>query len=86
MFVIGNTSCEVYDEVTKVFTLIQVPLKYTGVYENVKAISIGNKIVLLRGFESRILFLDTENDKWFEKVIDFLDKDYCSVFVKMPEM
>ena len=41
LFAVGNSEiCEIYDEVTKVFTLVQVPLKYIGFCENVQAISI----------------------------------------------
>ena len=86
LFVIGNSTCEIYDEVTKVFTLIQVPFIYTGIYKNVTAISLGNKIALLRGVESGILFLDAGTDKWCEKVFGFLDKNYFPVFLKMPQM
>ena len=85
LFVIGNSSCEIYDEVNKVFTLFQVPLKFTCMYESVTAVSIGNKIALLREFKSKIIFLDTENDKWCEKVFDFSHESVYPVFLKIPK-
>ena len=86
LFVIGSRNYENYDEVTNVFTLIKVPLNFTSFCSNVRAISIGNKIAFVRGFESRILFLDTGNDKWCEKVIDLSDPNYFSFFLKVPQM
>ena len=83
LFVVGIRNCETYDEDAKVFT---IPLKYTGFHKNVKAISIGNKIALRRGLESRILFLDIGSDRWCEKVFDFFDKSFFSVFIKIPQM
>ena len=85
LFVMGNRTYEIYDEFTKNFTLINVPLKYTGIYFSVEAISIGNKIAILRGCKSKILFLDTINDKWCEKVIDCSDRKGYSNIVKVPQ-
>ena len=86
LFVVGSRSYEIYDEVTKVFTLINVPFYYTSCLLSVKAISIGNKIALLRRSQPRILFLDTGNDKWCEKKFDFLDPSFFTVFLKIPQM
>ena len=83
---IGNRNYEIYDEVAKSFTLINVPLNYTSYYLSVKAISVGNKIALLRRFKSRILFLDTGNDKWCEKDFDFSNTSFLAVFLKFPQM
>ena len=86
LFVVGSRSYEIYDEVTKVFTLINVPFYYTSCLLSVKAISIGNKIALLKGFKERILFLDTGNDKWCEKDFDFSNTSFLAVFLKFSQM
>ena len=61
IFVFGTKNYEIYDEVAKKFTIINVPLKYNSEYFSAKAISIGNNIALIRRFESRVMFLDTGN-------------------------
>ena len=86
LFVISrfNTG-EVYDKATNKFTLIK-PSTITYTYGEIQATSMGNKIVVFRGDESKVMFYDTDKDEWSEIKYDYLKAQGCAAFIKIPKV
>ena len=84
LFVIGRgyNNCEIFDNVCKKF----VALKSTYTLNMNKALSIGNKIVILQNDRSSVICYDVDKDEWFEESCDATKNLTCFSSVKVPKL
>ena len=68
LFVIGST-CEVFDKTFRKF----VALKSPKTFNSNTAVSIGNKILIIRQGKSQIVCYDVDKDVWSEEIYQFTE-------------
>ena len=87
LFVIGghlNTSAEVFDSLSKIFTSFHSALLKTIIPYNSKAVCVGNKIIVFcRKYSGSTLYVyDVINDSWSKKKIEVVNNLVDSSYIK----